>query len=49
MKKLINRIFNRVPREDISGENMEIVCNNPPGNLSRFCSNEYGNMKRRSY
>lgn len=49
MKKLFNKIFNRVPKEYINGENLEIVCNNPPESLNRFCSNEYANVNRRSY
>ena len=49
MKKLINRILNRVPKKEIKRENLEMICNNPPDNLSGFCAIEYGNMNRRSY
>ena len=49
MKKLISRIFNKVSKQEIDRENMEIICNNPPSNLDRFCSIEYANMYKRSY
>lgn len=48
MKKIIKRIFNKVPKKVIDNRDMDILCNNPPTELNSFCSLEFAYMNKRN-